>query len=157
MEIVPGRKNESPIELLPSLSTTEPRRSLIIMTIIGAVAGAVVGSVGFSAWSQPNVGAGLLGMIVGAGVCALLTLGMHSFLKATSAAVFAVLWCALLGMFFSGALWELHLPTKLHAWAAGLAAGATIGAIVVNRQRLARFVQGRPATAEPTTSPAPKC
>jgi hypothetical protein len=46
MENEPGSKNESRIELWPSLSSTEPRRSLIIMTIIGAVAGAVVGSVG---------------------------------------------------------------------------------------------------------------
>jgi hypothetical protein len=155
MQNEPGSKNESRIELWPLYSTTELRRSLTIMTIIGAVAGAVVGSVGFSAWSQPNLGAGLLGMIFGAGVCALLTLGMSSFLKTTSAAVVTVLWCALLGMLFSGAFWELHLQTKLQAWAAGLAVGATVGAVGVNRQRLARLVQGRPATSEPATSPAP--
>jgi hypothetical protein len=156
MENEPGGKNQSRVELRPSLSATEARRVLIIMTIIGAVAGAVVGSVGFSAWSQPNFGAGLLGMILGAGVCALLTLGMYSLLKTTSAAVFTVLGCALLGMMFSGALWELHLETKLHAWAAGLAAGATVGVVGVNRQRLARLIKGRTLTSEPSTSAAPR-
>jgi hypothetical protein len=102
------------------------------------------------------LGAGSLGMIFGAGLCALLTLGVFSFLKTTSAAVITVFWCALLGMFLSGALWELHLPTKLQAWAAGLAAGATVGVIAVNRQRLARLIEGRPAKSEPAASPAPK-
>jgi hypothetical protein len=156
MDNEPSSRNESRIEILPSISATEPRRTLIIMTIIGAVAGAVVGSVGFSAWSQPSLGAGLLGMIFGAGVCAILTLGMSSFLKTTSAAIITVLWCALLGMLFSGSLWELHLQTKMQAWAAGLAAGATVGVIGVNRQRLARLIKGRTVKSEPSSSPAPK-
>jgi hypothetical protein len=138
--------NESRIELSPSLSTstTEPRRTVIIMTIIGAVVGAVGGAVGFSEWSQPNLGAGVFGMILGAGVFALLTLGMYAILKPLPAAVITVLWCALLGMLFARVWWDLHLETRSQAAVAGLAAGAIIGVIGVNRQRLAWLVKGRP-------------
>jgi hypothetical protein len=120
----------------------EVGRILAIMTVIGAVVGAVGGAVGFSEGGI-NLGAGLIGLIAGAAVMAVVTLAFAGASAVTPPWFLQALFGGFLFALLAGSLWELKFETKWGAQLTGAVFGVVFTTCLVNRERIARFVAGK--------------